>query len=423
VPRISGYIDSLSRCQNRCQVLRVYPFNVDMERPTLPEPMSWDDFRLDIRKHRMRFAVAMGDSPFEAPEQRLNLYKMESKPMVLFQAAELCKASGTDRLNNGCSAGALDKYSEGIYIMDKCREVLTTWRLVFKQVHDEKAEKDRKSRGLKHADLPEPPVPEEFRSDEREQHSLRLALLLNAALAALRAQCWDVVESRAGEALELEPQNVKAFYRRGMGRLGAGRSEAAKEDFWSVLRASNFTNKEALSQLAKLMPADEVQKQVRKRRAEAAKEIRLRKMVTEMDQDDRVALQEERYQRYHADCEQRQKNGQKEISFDEWVNQYEWRYDAEERAKMRTAWPGCFSRAGPAPLPVESWEVDYLTHKEVDKLVYHRQTQALAEARRQKEGSPAEAQKEGFHCKLQVDEEDLQILKTAVVQKGYNYWW
>merc|ERR1711988_1284586 len=102
-----------------------------------------------------------------------------------------------------------------------------------------------------------------------------------------------------------------------------------------------------------------------------------------MGEDPRIAEQDERYERFLADCEQRKMERQKEISFDEWVSQYEWRYDADMRNQMRQTWPECFNHMGPAPLPVEDWEVDYLTHKEIDKIVYHRQTTALGCKREQ----------------------------------------
>eukprot|EP00409_Alexandrium_fundyense_P008635 CAMPEP_0195050030 /NCGR_PEP_ID=MMETSP0347-20130606/62976_1 /TAXON_ID=2932 /ORGANISM="Alexandrium fundyense, Strain CCMP1719" /LENGTH=47 /DNA_ID= /DNA_START= /DNA_END= /DNA_ORIENTATION= len=47
--------------------------------------------------------------------------------------------------------------------MDKCAEVITTWRLIFRQIHNEKAENDRKERNLKYADIVEPSMPDEFR--------------------------------------------------------------------------------------------------------------------------------------------------------------------------------------------------------------------------------------------------------------------
>lgn len=424
VPRVYNYIDNLSRCENRCQVLRVHPFDVNMGKKELPPAVPWEEFRQEMRQYRMKYAVAMGDSPHEFPAKKLDLYKIESKPLVLFQAAGICKKDGNERLQKGNVHGALDKYEEGLYIMDKCREVLLTWRLIFRQIHEEKAEKDKKERQLKQSDLVEPPMPDEFRGDERDEHNLRTSLLLNAAQAALQLQKWDTVESRTTQAIALDPRSVKALYRRATGRLSSGRQEAAKADFWAMLKASNFESKEALSQLMKLIPKEELQKQIKKAKADLEKDGKFGSALAEMEEDERIAIQDERYQRYLCDCEQRRFDKQRELSFDDWAKQYEWRYDADERAKARAAWPAVFSHMGPAPLPVEDWEVDYLTHKEVDKIVYHRQTQAMAARRREKEGPPPEpAPKEGFTCKLQVDKEDLKVLKEAVVNKGYHYWW
>jgi len=424
VPRSFSYIDNLSRCQNRCQVLRVHPFDVNMGKKELPPVVPWEEFRPQMRTYRMRYAEAMGDCPFEFPPKKLDLYKIESKPMVLFQAASMCKTEGNDRLKRENLRGALDKYDEGLYIMDKCREVLLTWRLIFRQIHLEKAEKDRKARNVKASDLEEPGMPDEFRGDERDERNFRMALLLNAAQAALQLQDWEAVESRASLALELDSRNIKALYRRGMARLGIGRKEAAKGDFWNMMKATDFESKEALAQLLKLMSKEEVQKERAKLKAAAQKDGKFGSMLTEMDEDERIGIQDERYQRYMCDCEQRRADRQKELSFDDWVKQYEWRYDADERAKARAAWPEYFSHMGPAPLPVEDWEVDYLTHKEVDKIVYNRQTQIMGAKRREKEGpKPPEPEKEGFVCQLQLDKEDVQVLKEAVVAKGYNYWW
>jgi len=424
VPRVTGYIDNLSRCENRCQVLRVHPFDVNMGKKELPPSKSWEEFRPEMRQYRMRYAEAMGDSLHEFPPQKLDLYKIESKPMVLFQAAGICKSDGNDRLKRGNASGALDKYEEGLYIMDKCSEVLTTWRLIFRQIHNEKAEKDRKERNLKYADMVEAPMPDEFRGDERDQDNIRITLLLNASQAALQCQRWDAVERHATNAIQLDSRNVKALYRRAQGRLGEGRKKAAEADFWAMLKASNFESKEALAQLMKLVPKDDLQRQLKKAKNETQKDRKLGEMLTEMDEDERIAMQDERYQRYLSDCEQRRFDKQKELAFDDWVKQYEWRYDADERAKARAAWPDCFSHMGPAPLPVEDWEVDYLTHKEVDKIVYHRQTHVMAAKKREKEGpKPAEPEKEGFNCQLQLDKEDMKVLKEAVVQRGYHYWW
>jgi len=425
VPRVYNYIQSLSCCKNRCQVLRVHPFDARMRRVELPPAQPWEEFKSSVRQFRMLYAKAMADSEHEFPEQKLDLYKLESKPVVLFQAASMCKEEGNVRLKNGKHRGALDKYDEGIYIIDKCREVLLTWRLIFRQIHNEKADKDRKDRGLKVADLVEPDMPREFRSDEDEERSLRLALLLNAAQAALQCQEWTAAEARASAALELEQQNKKALYRRGLARASSGDVEGAKLDFWALLKASNFDSKEAINQLQKLLPDDVIKAEFQKMRKQAAKEQKVGALLKELDEDERIAVQDERYQRYLGDCEQRAADGQREITFDEWAKQYEWRYDADERFKARQMYPQYFNHSGPAPLPVEDWEVDYLTHKEIQKIMYRRQTEAMGARRREKEAKllqkpPAE---DSSYDKLHVDTEDEPILRDAVIKKGYNYWW
>jgi len=399
-----------------------------MRKAELPAAMSWEEFRPFLRQYRMQYAKSMADSDHEFPEKKLDLYKLESKPVVLFQAATMCKEEGNVRLKDGKASGAVDKYEEGLYIIDKCREVLLTWRLIFRQIHDEKAEKDRKDRGLKVADLLEPDMPREFRSDEDEERAMRLALLLNAAQAALQCQQWEKVESHASEALQMEPQNRKALYRRGLARNSSGDVEGAKADFWSLLKASHFDSKEAISQLMKMMPKEEVQRQFKRLQKEAEKEEKIGAMLKEMDEDERIGLQDERYQRFLGDCEQRAADGQREISFDEWAKQYEWRYDADERLQARKNFPECFSHSGPAPLPIEEWEVDYLTHKEIEKIMYRRQTEAMGARRKAKEMEMKKKEEmieaeDGFHSRLYVDKEDEKILKDAVIKRGYNYWW
>eukprot|EP00401_Gymnodinium_catenatum_P063694 CAMPEP_0117480590 /NCGR_PEP_ID=MMETSP0784-20121206/12468_1 /TAXON_ID=39447 /ORGANISM="" /LENGTH=636 /DNA_ID=CAMNT_0005275031 /DNA_START=37 /DNA_END=1947 /DNA_ORIENTATION=+ len=422
--RAGSYVESLATCENRCQVLRVLPFDVNLLPLQLPKPLPAEDFRKEVCQFRMRFAKASIGLNSEVPARELDLFKIESKPAVLFDAAGICKSEGNDLLKGGEPRKALDRYEEGLLVADKAREVLLQWRLVFWSVHAEKAEKDRKDRGLKQADLKEPAVPRDFRADEAEERACRLALLLNAAQAALQSENWEVAEARATAALELDPRSAKALYRRGLARERAGRAGGAKEDFWTLMKVSDFQNKDALQQLLRLLPRDEVQSEMKRLKVERAKQQRLGELIGGLEEDERVGLQEQRYQRYIADAEHRRKEGKREMTFDDWAKQYEWRYDAAERLKMREQWPECFSRDGAAPLPVEKWEVDYLTHKEMNKIMYRRETAALGARRRGGEAPvPDQPEKAGFQCQLEVDAEDEEILKNAVVQKGYNYWW
>jgi hypothetical protein len=206
LPRQTSYVLNLAACHNRCQVLRVYPFDVQAEPLALAPSNSWLEFKDEVKAIRMKYAKAMLDVPHETPPKELDLFKIESKPMVLFQAAGICKAEGNELLKNGQAKRALEKYDEGREIIDKCREVLRGWRLMFRQSRENQA----KDQGVKVADLIENELPAEFAADMREEMKYRLALLLNAAQAALQCEEWEVAISRATAALEVETKNLKA---------------------------------------------------------------------------------------------------------------------------------------------------------------------------------------------------------------------
>ena len=52
VGQVLGYIENLSRCQNRCQVLRVHPWDLNAKRTELPEAVPWESFKGEMRKYR-----------------------------------------------------------------------------------------------------------------------------------------------------------------------------------------------------------------------------------------------------------------------------------------------------------------------------------------------------------------------------------
>eukprot|EP00927_Polykrikos_kofoidii_P022502 TRINITY_DN20977_c0_g1_i1.p1 TRINITY_DN20977_c0_g1~~TRINITY_DN20977_c0_g1_i1.p1 ORF type:complete len:643 (-),score=113.55 TRINITY_DN20977_c0_g1_i1:291-2219(-) len=420
----SGYIQCLSTCKNRCQLLRVWPFNTDIQTPKLPEREPWANFRNQTTSFRMEYAKATMSWSSEVPPEELDLSKIESKPMLLFQAAAICKAEGNVLLKSGDAKRALARYEEGLCICEKARAVLLHWRLFFCGIHGQKAEEDRKRRGLKYADCQEGQVPREFRADEAEERDHRIALALNAAQAALQIENWELAEARAGSVLEFDSRNQKALYRRGMARRGLGRKEPAMADFWLLLKVTNFEGKKALQQLLQLGSRDEVQKELRRLKSTVARDQRLSELLSYMDDDGRVTEQEERRARYLADLQHRREEGLKDISFDDWVSQYEWRYDAEGREKAREAWPETFCRSGPAPLPVEGWEVDFLTHKEIKRISYMRETAALAARTKPHESNQYEAlKKDDCNCPLEYDEEDEALFRDASIKKGYHYWW
>eukprot|EP00747_Dinoflagellata_sp_TGD_P092530 gnl/TRDRNA2_/TRDRNA2_165440_c0_seq1.p1 gnl/TRDRNA2_/TRDRNA2_165440_c0~~gnl/TRDRNA2_/TRDRNA2_165440_c0_seq1.p1 ORF type:complete len:661 (+),score=173.06 gnl/TRDRNA2_/TRDRNA2_165440_c0_seq1:193-1983(+) len=423
IPKAQNYVECLAACRNRCQVLRVHPFDLKMEASQLPPAMTWEQFRPTLQGYRQKFAEAMIYNPYEPPKKELDLFKIESKPMVLFHAAGICKTEGNELLQENPKK-ALEKYEEGIYIVGKCREVLLSWRLLFRQMHLEKAKSYMEERGLKSSDLVDPGMPKEFRADEEEELNLRKVLLLNSSLAAMQLQDYALCESRASRVIEEVSQwNVKARYRRAIARLKQDRREAAISDLMAMLRATRFGSKEATSQLLKLMTRAELDEEILKMKKQINRERKVGALLINEQEDERISIQEERYQRFLGDCEQRRADKQREITFDEWARQYEWRYDAEERAKNREQWPEIFNYTGAAPLPVEEWEVDYLTHKEIDKIVYHRQTQMMAERKGRNKKPVKDEEKDSFICQLEYDPEDGEWLKAEADKKGYHYWW
>lgn len=427
VPTARTYAQILSLCENRCQVLRVHPFDLNVRPLHLPDPLAWEDYREDVRVYRLRYAKARLGSSHELPPQQLDLAKPDTRPGLMFVAAETCKEAGNELMRCKDAKGAMEKYEEGLYILSKVRDVLLTWRLFVRSHYLKKVEQHKKRFvGIgDDAFGPQPPMPREFVADEIEERNLRTAMALNAAQAALAMEDWDVAEARADVALVVDPCSTKGLYRRAMARLGGGRPDAAKADFLSLLKVTNFGSREATCQLKAMLPLDRFQRELKQLKAEINKEQQLGGVVKRIDEDKRITLEEGRRARYTADNEQRANARLRPISFDEWVEKYEWRYDVDARMSVRKKWGSCFNALGPAPLPIEDWEIDYLTHKEVGKIQYQHETDAMAAKRLAKEGPTLSSlpQPEGFQCKLELDAEDEAYLKSIAVSKGYHYWW
>ena len=71
------------------------------------------------------------DSEHEFPEKKLDLYKLESKPIVLFQAANMCNSAETEKTETGASAFHGESHgfpwlSRRMMLMFQC--FLLSWR-------------------------------------------------------------------------------------------------------------------------------------------------------------------------------------------------------------------------------------------------------------------------------------------------------
>lgn len=77
----------------------------------------------------------------------------------------------------------------------------------------------------------------DFGDDLREQrNNLALATHLNLALCYLKTEENLLAKEECTKALELDPQNEKALFRRGQAHLGLASPEIAIKDFQEVLK-------------------------------------------------------------------------------------------------------------------------------------------------------------------------------------------
>jgi tetratricopeptide (TPR) repeat protein len=81
--------------------------------------------------------------------------------------------------------------------------------------------------------------------------ALRLSLLLNLALVALKTEDMAAVIGHCSAVLAFQPTNVKALFRRGVAKARLGRAEEAKEDLEKTIMFDP-TNVDAKKELALL---------------------------------------------------------------------------------------------------------------------------------------------------------------------------
>ena len=79
------------------------------------------------------------------------------------------------------------------------------------------------------SDEPRPP-PKRFGEQHDEARTMLLACLLNGAQCALKSEAWRAAEKRAGEALAIDPKNLKGLFRRGTARTRLGDYGDARDD-------------------------------------------------------------------------------------------------------------------------------------------------------------------------------------------------
>ena len=72
----------------------------------------------------------------------------------------------------------------------------------------------------------------DMKGEDREKaNKVKLPCYLNVAACKLRLSDWESVKENCSKALEIDPQNTKALFRRGVARTETDEWELARRDF------------------------------------------------------------------------------------------------------------------------------------------------------------------------------------------------
>lgn len=157
-------------------------------------------------------------------------------------AASALKDEGNAALAAGDYAQAVERYREALAVLDKEEEVV---------VQDEGSGFDISDSPAGTAAPGAPAQPGVV--------ALRVALLSNAALAELKRERWAGAVDAAARALELDPENHKARFRRGTALARLGRHTEAAADLNKARRAlpQDKAIRRELKQVQEALKADE----------------------------------------------------------------------------------------------------------------------------------------------------------------------
>lgn len=225
--------------------------------------------------------AAASDEPADAPAEDAAAEPAKPEgptPAEQIADAEAAKEAGNGLLKAGNHAGALEKYGEGIALLEPLLE-----------------KKD---------------IEEELLQRRTAAYT---ALRGNSAAACLKLSDWMGTIEHADKVLDIDKDNAKALYRRGSASIQIdteGRQEQARADFARVAQLDP-SNREAREQLAKAKE--------RLRELRQAEKQRLAQAMT-------GGLYQEHHQKhdklqaaYAAEMERRKEAGEDEITLEEYV--------------------------------------------------------------------------------------------------------
>lgn len=161
---------------------------------------------------------------------------------------------------------------------------------------------------------------EESKSEERE---LQTSLELNRAMALIKLCRYDEAHKCANAACKLQPDNVKALYRRGVACVKLSRIDAAVSDFSRALELEP-TNRDARREL--LLVNKKKQQPPRIKLGGLYGDVEAQRERRKLEEEAAMAVKRRRHEEAN---EEREKKGMKRLSFDEWVKQ-------DDEAKKKT---------------------------------------------------------------------------------------
>lgn len=214
------------------------------------------------------------------------------------------KERGNQRFKEGSHELASEDYAVGLEVLNECDSVCSN-------------------------------APEAEKVDVTE---VRVSLLLNRAMALLKLERWSEAATSAGSAIKAQPENVKALYRRGVARARLGHNEAALKDLAQAFELEP-SNREAKRELALVRDKVAAKRSADKKRLKGAlqkgkglyRDVEAERERRKVEEEAALAVKRRR----HAEAnDERKRNGQKEISFEEWSKaEDEARKKHEEDAK------------------------------------------------------------------------------------------
>jgi len=171
-----------------------------------------------------------------------------------------------------------------------------------------------------------------------EEREVRVSLHLNSAMALLKLEQWEKALASSKAALDVQPENVKALYRKGVAGARLGRVDGAVVDLQKALKLEP-ANRDAKRELARLTDI------VRRKRLEEKKRFSggLQRATSKGLYGDKEAEREKkkkleaqasakkraRHEKFNA---ARKEKGEDEVTFENWEKEEKEKAEKEEKA-------------------------------------------------------------------------------------------